>query len=263
MLRSVRVARQDVLRTTAQGTTSSSAEPNPVELEAAVDRDMHAFESAVQATISLGEWGYAVIKMHHTMLDVLRQEVQRSAFIMLAAARTLGCQVKPLASRPEMAMPGWLCLPPGICSLCMRFLDEIDVPGYGDLNIGHALSHFQKQAVLSFASDRRTIGYARLNEVLLASKRLEDEAAVEAWLATSSAQPWTRRLRSWTVVQSPMPAPAISAVPMWSWKKAAERACHEILLRYSIRVQRLQRLDLISDFQVPEHDCTYLGRGRV
>ena len=190
-------------------------------LNAAVASDIEAFDRALLAIASLGDqWSHAV-KFHSIWLDILQKEVRKSAFVVLAAARTVGCQVEPAAHMREKPLPGWLRLPPELRSLCMQFLDEIYVPGFGDLGTGHALSRSQMQAILSFASDRRTIGYGRLNEVLIASKRLADEAAAEARsVSPSDVSKDTRSqlVGSGTTVQSGM-----FAVPKWSWKKAAER----------------------------------------
>ena len=218
MLRSVRIARQNGLRAVASESHLANLDSDQVALEAAVDRDLEDFERAVQGATELGFWRNMAFEMRGMRQTALRQEVQRSALTVLAAARTLACQVEPLASRVQEGMPGWLRLPPESRSLCMRNLDEIDIPGYDDLKIGHALSQSQMQTVLSFASDRKTIGYGRANEVLLASKRLTDETALEAHQAGESSAK-----RTTSAVQDKTESPANFAAPRWSWKKAAER----------------------------------------
>ena len=217
VLRSVRLARRNVPRATAHPSTHLDFD----DLEAAVDLDTEGFARTVNAVASSGKLWKDLLTVHSRMLALLLREVQRSAFIVLAAARTLGCQVDSLANTRKQAKSAWLRLPPELRSLCMQFLDEIYVPGFGDLGTGHALSRSQMQAILSFASDRRTIGYGRVSEVFLASKRLADEAAVEEQYAAAYDE--SRADQPQISGRGTFLPTDIFASPEWSWKKAAER----------------------------------------
>lgn len=100
-----------------------------------------------------------------------RTSMHEAAALLLGKARVLGCQVR--CSNPsEFSL--WLCLQPHIRTRILRMLD---LPG--DCTSGallpHSLTRIQFRSVLSFATDRRTIGYTASREALLVDARLQHD----------------------------------------------------------------------------------------
>lgn len=87
---------------------------------------------------------------------------RESALAVLAAARVLGCRVKGIAEPSGSPYSLWLSLPAHLRAQVLGFL-------------GPGLTRTQLRSVLSFAADRRTIGYNAYREAFLVSARLQQE----------------------------------------------------------------------------------------
>jgi hypothetical protein len=134
-----------------------------------------------------GCWS-SLLTSRHIINSSNCKKVWKLAFEILAGARVLSCNVRP-GSKNEGESP-WLKLPA-----------ELRRHVFGSLNetIDNALTQEQLTAVLSFASDRRTIGYGTTNEAVIAEKRLMDETFGRDSSGTSTD------------------SESIS-VPKWSWR---------------------------------------------
>ncbi|KDN52974.1 hypothetical protein K437DRAFT_134234 [Tilletiaria anomala UBC 951] len=126
---------------------------------------------------------------------------QIAAFSVLGVARVLGCNVSSAATA-DGSPPWWLHLPPELKIAILR-----QVASQSRIEYDHEYPRFfserQLLAVLSFASDARTIGYGRTNEALIATLRVKEEEGL---------------------VKEGRLQPGILGTPIWSFVEAARRS---------------------------------------